>query len=116
MTKHMLVFMTASDEEAGATIAKGLVEEKLAACVNIIPQVRSIYRWKGEVYDEKEVMLVAKTASTLAPAIVRRVRELHSYDLPEVICLPIATGSGEYLDWIDQSLDLPSESDEEGEL
>ncbi|MDH3975060.1 MAG: divalent-cation tolerance protein CutA [Deltaproteobacteria bacterium] len=105
MPKHMTVFMTAPNEEEGAAIAKKLVEESLCACVNIIPKVRSVYRWEGKVFDESEVMMVAKTASSLAPMLVKRVKELHSYDVPEVICIPIATGSGDYLDWIDASVD-----------
>lgn len=116
MTKHMVVFITAANEEEGAAIAKALVEEGLCACINIIPMVRSIYMWKGVVCDEKEVMLIAKTASTLAPVIVGRVKELHSYELPEIICLPVSTGSGEYLDWVDQSVDISSEADGKAEL
>ena len=113
MTDHMAVFMTAANEEDAATIAKALVEEKLCACVNIIPKIRSIYRWEGKVCDDEEVMLIAKSASTLAPVIVERVKVLHSYDLPEIICIPIATGSGDYLNWIDQSVEIATSSEEE---
>ncbi len=116
MSRHMTVFITAPNEEEGARLAKTLVDERLAACVNIIPNVRSIYRWEGKVCDEVEVMLVAKTGKPLAAALVNRVKELHSYDVPEVICLPIETGSGDYLDWIDGSIDLPGDAEEEGEL
>lgn len=116
MTKHMTIFMTAPNEEEGAKIAKALVEERLCACVNIIPKIRSIYRWEGKVWDEQEVMMIAKSESALAPAIVARVKELHSYDVPEIICLPIDTGSGDYLDWIGDSVDVPTETEGEGEL
>lgn len=105
MSNHMTVLMTAPNEEEGGAIAKKIVEEGLCACVNIIPQVRSIYRWEGKVFDESEVMMVAKTSSSLAPVLVKRVKELHSYDVPEVICLPITTGNGDYLDWIDDSVE-----------
>ena len=111
MIKHMVVFITAPNEEEGAGLARALVEESLCACVNIMPKVRSIYRWEGKVCDEPEVMMIAKTSSDMAAALVNRVRELHSYDLPEVICLPVATGSGEYLDWIDDSLKTYSEDE-----
>ncbi|MDT8316566.1 MAG: divalent-cation tolerance protein CutA [bacterium] len=112
MSTHMLVFMTAPNEEEGAKLGRALVEERLCACVNIMPKVRSIYRWEGEICDEPEVMMIAKSSSSMAPSIVKRVKELHSYDCPEIICLPVATGSGEYLDWIDDSLDVPQ--DDEG--
>jgi len=114
MTKHIVVFITAPNEEEGAKLARTLVEERLCACVNIMPKIRSIYRWKGEICDEPEVMMIAKSAATMAAAIVKRVRELHSYDVPEIICLPVATGSGEYLDWIDDS--LKTDSEDEGGL
>ena len=115
MSKHMAVFITAPNEEEGALLARTLVEERLCACVNIIPGIRSIYRWEGSICDESEVMMVAKTASSLAPVLVKRVKELHSYHVPEVICLPITTGSGDYLDWIDDSVDIgvSGESDTE---
>jgi len=114
MTRHVTVIITAPDEDSGARIAKKLVEEKLCACVNIIPKIRSIYSWEGKLCDDSEVMLIGKTASALSPAIVERVKELHSYDLPEVIFLPIITGAGDYLDWIDESVDLSTP--EEGEI
>lgn len=117
MSNHMTVFITAPNEEEGAAIAKKLVEERLCACVNIIPRIRSIYRWEGKICDESEVMMMAKTAASLAPVLVKRVKELHSYDVPEVICLPITTGSGDYLDWIDSSVDIDAGgSDTEGQV
>ena len=116
MPRHLVVYVTASSEEEGGRIARALVEERLAACVNIIPKIRSLYRWEGKICDDAEVMLMAKTAKSLAAALVNRVKELHSYDVPEVICLPIETGSGDYLDWIDGSVELPGGGEEEGEL
>ncbi|MBE9535898.1 MAG: divalent-cation tolerance protein CutA [Proteobacteria bacterium] len=116
MTKHVTVFMTAPDEGEAGSIAKKLVEERLCACVNIVPKVRSIYRWQGEICDEPEVMMIAKTEATLSAALVSRVKELHSYEVPEIICLPIQTGSGEYLDWIAASVDAPAKKEGELEL
>ncbi len=112
MARHMTVLVTAPDEEEGARIARALVERRLAACVNIIPRVRSIYRWKGKIWDEGEVMMIAKSSPALAPAIVDAVKELHSYEVPEIVCIPIETGSGDYLDWIDASVDAPAGGDE----
>lgn len=104
MSKHVTVIITAPDEESAALIAKKLVEENLCACVNIVPGIRSIYKWDGEICDDSEVMLVGKTTSALSSAIIDRVKELHSYDLPEIIFLPIVTGAGDYLDWIDKEV------------
>ena len=109
MSRHFSVFITAPNEEEAGQIAKILVGESLCACVNIIPGIRSIYRWQGKICDEEEVMMIAKTSSVMAPVLVKRVKELHSYEVPEIICLPITTGSGDYLDWIDESVDLLSE-------
>lgn len=116
MTKHVTVFITAPNEGEAGRIAGKLVEERLCACVNIIPKIRSIYRWQGEICDESEVMMIAKTEAILSAALVRRVNELHSYEVPEIICIPIQTGSGKYLDWITASVDTPAEKDGEGEL
>ncbi len=116
MTRHMTVLMTAPTEEEAVKIAKRLTEEKLCACVSIVPGIRSIYRWEGKIQDEQEVMMVAKTASSMAPALVAKVKEMHSYRVPEVVCLPVETGNGDYLDWIEASVDIPTDAEEEGEL
>jgi len=108
--------MTAPDEVEAGRIAEKLVEERLCACVNIIPKIRSVYRWQGEICDEPEVMMMAKTEATLSAALVSRVKELHSYEVPEIICIPIQTGSGEYLDWIAASVDVSAGKEGEPEL
>ena len=100
MTGYSVFFVTAGKEEEASRIGRTLVEEKLAACVNIIPRIRSIYSWKGEVCDEEEYLLIMKSRSSLFPAIRDRVRELHSYEVPEIIAFPIDQGLPEYLDWI----------------
>lgn len=94
------LLMTAPDEETGRRIARALVEERLAACVNVLPGVHSIYRWKGAVEESDEVMLVAKTRAERAPALAARVRALHPYELPEVVALPVTDGSRAYLRWV----------------
>jgi periplasmic divalent cation tolerance protein len=100
---YIAVFITAPDEEEAAKIAKALVDEKLAACANIIKGVRSIYRWEDKVEDEAEVFMVVKTRRALFGSLAARVKQLHSYSVPEVIALPVVEGSADYLDWIGDS-------------
>jgi periplasmic divalent cation tolerance protein len=104
MTDCVVVLVTAPDADTAARIARTLVEEKLAACGNVLPGVRSIYRWEGKVEDAAEALLLLKTGRARFKEIVDRVRELHPYDVPEVIALPIAAGYDAYLDWIVGSL------------
>ena len=104
MTDCIVVLVTAPDADTAASIARTLVEEKLAACGNVLPGVRSIYRWKGEVQDGTEALLVLKTAKMRFKEVVDRVRAIHPYEVPEVIALPIADGLDLYLDWVVGSL------------
>jgi periplasmic divalent cation tolerance protein len=101
-TSAIIIFITASSDEEAGNIAKTLVTEKLVACVNIIPKIRSIFWWEGKVCQEDEVMLIAKTMSALFPAIMNRVKSLHSYEVPEIISFPIAEGFPDYLSWIEE--------------
>jgi len=103
MSDHIAVLITAPNEDEAASIARALVGERLAACANIIRGVRSIYRWEGEVQDDPEVLMVIKTRRELFEKLEKRVLELHTYDVPEVIALDIAEGSGPYLAWLRQS-------------
>jgi periplasmic divalent cation tolerance protein len=98
---HVVVFMTAGSEDEAATIANAVVEEGLAACSNIVGGVRSIYTWKGRLSDEGEVLCIFKTRKKLFERLKKRIRELHSYEVPEVIAVDIADGLEEYLNWID---------------
>jgi periplasmic divalent cation tolerance protein len=98
--EEIVVFITASDENEAAKIARALVEARLSACVNIIKDIRSIYSWQGKIEDEKEVLMVAKTHKPLFDSLTKRVKELHSYTVPEIIALPIAQGSEDYLKWL----------------
>ena len=95
-----VVFVTAPDAGAGARIARALVEERLAACVNLVPGIRSTYRWQGRVQEDDEVLLVIKTVEGRLDALGERVRALHPYDLPEVLALAAAGGSPDYLAWV----------------
>ncbi len=100
MNDLRVVFVTVSSEEEGMKIARALVAKKLAACVNLVPGVRSVFRWKGEVKDEKELLLVVKTREPKLAHLVQAVKELHSYTVPETIALPILGGSEAYLAWL----------------
>lgn len=101
--KEIVVFITAPGEDAAATIARTLVETKLAACVNIVNNIRSIYSWQGKIEDDSEVLMVVKTRAELFSALSDRVKELHPYDVPEIIALPLVDGNQEYLKWIHDS-------------
>jgi len=99
---YRIVLCTASPEN-GEKIARSLVEERLAACVNISP-VRSCYLWNGQLNLDAEALLIIKTEQKMIQNLVSRIRELHSYELPEIIVLPIIDGYQPYLDWISQSV------------
>ena len=101
MSERLVVLMTAGSQEEAEEIANVLVKEMLAACVNVLPGVTSVYRWEGKVQHDQEWLLVAKTARQVLDALVRRVQALHSYDLPEVVALPVVGGNQAYLHWID---------------
>jgi periplasmic divalent cation tolerance protein len=96
----VVVFSTFPNPDKAAEVAKILVEERLAACVNIVPQVRSIYRWKGETCDDSEVLCVVKTTQERFDALARRLVGLHPYELPEVIALLAGDGHAPYLAWV----------------
>lgn len=108
MTDTRVVFTTAGDSTEAEKIARALVDRRLAACVNILPQVRSIYRWQSNVEDAAEILLVIKTTAAQFPAVCGAIRELHSYDVPECIALPITDGSPDYLKWLTESVQPPS--------
>lgn len=100
MTGFIVVLITVPGEEEAAAMAQALVDDRLAACVNIVRNVRSIYRWQGSVEDENEALMLVKTRRDLFERLRERVKELHSYSVPEIIALPIGEGSGDYLAWI----------------
>ena len=102
MAEYIVVLITAPNEEEAAKIARELVANRLAACVNIIGGLRSLYRWQGKIEDEEEVLMVAKTRRELFEGLQKKVKELHSYSVPEIIALPIVGGSEEYLKWLSE--------------
>lgn len=95
-----LVLTTCPTAELAQAIARTLVEERLAACVNVLAPCRSVYRWQGEVCDDAEVPLLIKTAAACYPALEARLRALHPYELPEVVAVDLDDGSAAYLDWV----------------
>jgi periplasmic divalent cation tolerance protein len=104
MTEQRLVLTTIGSKGEAEDMAWELVERKLAACVNIIEMQTSIYRWKGEVKSEKECLLLIKTTGATLGELFRAIQELHPYDVPECIALPIEAGTKTYLDWISESV------------
>jgi len=104
MTDKRLVLSTAGSEEEARKIARHLVENQLAACVNIVPRIESIYRWQGKVETSREWLLLIKTSAERFPEVRDAIRELHSYELPECIAINIEDGSLEYLQWLGYSL------------
>ncbi len=103
MTDVVAVLVTVPDAGKAAELARALVEERLAACGNVVAGVRSIYRWEGKVQDEGEALLVLKTARRRFPDLLARIRSLHPYEVPEILAIPVEEGHGAYLDWVDQS-------------
>lgn len=96
----LVVFSTFPSGDKAAEVGRVLVEEQLAACVNIVPAIRSIYRWQGAVQEDAEVLAIIKTARHQFDAMTNRLTKLHPYELPEVIAMPLATGYGPYLAWV----------------
>ena len=103
MTDKRIVFSTAGSEQEAHKIAHILVKRRLAACVNILPQVQSIYRWKGEIESAQEWLLLIKTRADKFPAVRDAIGELHSYEVPECIVLEIEDGSLPYLQWLEKA-------------
>lgn len=99
----VVLLYTAATADEAARIGRALVEERLAACVNILPGVRSIYRWKGKVRDAPEALGIAKTSRGKAEAAIARIRALHSYAVPEMLVLDVVSGNPDYLGWIAES-------------
>jgi periplasmic divalent cation tolerance protein len=104
MTDKIVVLCTCESSDEAALVARGLVEKRLAACVNIVGGARSIYRWKDAIEDSAEWLLVIKTRRELFLSVREEIQRLHSYEVPEVIALPVVDGSESYLAWIDKSL------------
>jgi len=105
MTDKRVVLTTAGSHEQARKIARGLVEQRLAACVNIVAKVESVYRWQGKMEEAEEFLLVIKTTEAAAAQVQDAIRDMHSYELPECIVISITDGSESYLKWIGESVD-----------
>jgi periplasmic divalent cation tolerance protein len=101
--EFIVILVTVSSEEEGLRIARDLVDAKLAACVNIISGLRSIYRWEGKICDEGELLLLIKTRMPLFEQVEAKIKETHSYEVPEIVAIPITRGSEAYLSWLRES-------------
>lgn len=99
---HIVVFITTSSNDEADKIADVLVSQRKAACVNIVPQVRSRFWWQGKIESEEEALLIVKTRSALLDEVIGLVKANHSYEVPEVIALPISGGNEDYLNWLDE--------------
>ena len=106
MTDKILLFSTCNASEADR-IARHLVESRVAACVNIVPGVRSVYRWQGEVTVDEEALLVIKSRRDLFAALEAELRKVHSYEVPELVAVPVTDGTAAYLAWVDSCLTPP---------
>jgi len=104
MTDKIVVLSACASVEEGNRIARELVEKRLAACVNLVNGVQSVYRWKNGVEESQEVLLVIKTTRALFENVRGQIEKMHSYELPEVIALPVVDGAEQYLEWIDREL------------
>ncbi|XP_053457131.1 protein CutA isoform X1 [Nycticebus coucang] len=103
-------FITCPNEKVAKEIARAVVEKRLAACINLIPQVTSIYEWKGKIEEDSEVLMMVKTQSSLVPALTDFVRSVHPYEVAEVIALPVEQGNYPYLHWVRQVTESVSDS------
>jgi periplasmic divalent cation tolerance protein len=104
MTDKILVLTMVGSKDEARKIGRALVERRLAACVNLVPQVRSIYRWKGQIEEAEEWLLILKTTRAAFERVREAILELHSYDVPECVSVAVDDGSVEYLSWIGQSM------------
>ena len=100
MTDALLVFTTLPSADKAAELAKLLVQERLVACANLLPAIRSIYRWQGEMHDENEVLVLLKTRAEHLERLKLRILEVHPYEVPEVLAIPVESGYQPYLDWL----------------
>ncbi|HET7753225.1 MAG TPA: divalent-cation tolerance protein CutA [Anaeromyxobacteraceae bacterium] len=100
MTDVFVVLVTAPDAEKAAELGRTLVEQKLVACANVVPAVRSIYRWEGRIEDSTEALVVLKTPRFKLKELVDRITEIHPYEVPEVLAVPVEAGNVRYLDWV----------------
>ena len=105
MSEFIVVLVTCGKKEEAEKIAESLILERLAACVNILPAVNSVYFWEGKLCNEQELLLIIKTTTILYTRLEKRVKDLHSYEVPEIISIPLEQGSAKYLKWIKDTVE-----------
>lgn len=109
-TDAIAVFVTAANREEAVRLAEMLVGRRIAACVQILPEMESVYRWQGKIERQREVLLIAKTTQSRFEELEKEVRALHSYETPEIVALPLSAGSSSYLEWLKESVAVESEA------
>lgn len=114
--RAIVVVTTVGDEEQGNAIARELIGRRHAACVNIIPGVRSVYRWQGKICRDTEFLLIIKSLESEYEAVAETIREIHEYDVPEILAFNVGRGDAQFLDWVAASLDKDAPFDEEEEV
>ena len=105
---NVVILVTCANKREARRIARGLVEQRLVACVNIVDEIKSIFWWQKEINSANEVLLIAKSKRSLIQKIIKQVKSLHSYQTPEIIALPVVGGNQDYINWINESLRQPS--------
>lgn len=104
MTNAVIILSTCANRDEAERIARALVQESLAACVQLLPPMQSIYRWQGAVETSEEILMLSKTTEERFSAVAARINELHSYDTPEIVAMPISAGAEKYLEWLNKSI------------
>ena len=102
---HFVILCTVPDDNTAVLLGRQLVEEKLAACCNIVPAVRSIYQWEGDICDEAECLMLIKTRADIYERLEKRITELHPYEVPEILAVNVNRGFLNYLNWVDEHVD-----------
>ncbi len=104
-SEYVVLFITTADEEEARLISRVLLEQRKAACINVVPGISSLFWWQGNIDSAQESLLVVKTRAVLVDDVVQLVKQLHSNDVPEIIALPIISGNQDYLEWVDKEVD-----------
>jgi len=102
MNVYLVALVTVPSTDVGRDVARALLDRKLAACVNIVPSISSFYTWEGEICVDEELLLIVKTTESAFDELASTVKDIHPYDVPEIIALPLAAGTKDYLDWIQE--------------
>ena len=108
--EYRLVYITVSSADEARKVGKEIVSQRLAACVNILGPIQSMYWWKGNLQEDNEMVVIAKTTAALLPRLIERVKAVHSYEIPCIVALPLTEGNPDFLDWIAQETESPSNS------